>query len=115
MRECEQALHSTTAERMRWGKEVSTKKLYGGEWTAGPLSAVNNSSGPAALTELKVKIQAEPESDFLLQHSRKLYGRECYWLHITSQALYAQESFRLLALLTVHHTRHHNPSQQLYC
>jgi len=50
----------------------------------------NNSSGLAALTELKVKIQAEPESDFLLQHSRKLYGRECYCsLHITSQALYA--------------------------
>src|SRR5882724_8477526 len=48
---------------MRWGKEVSTKKLYGGEQTAGPLPTVNNSSGPAALMELKVKIQAEPESD----------------------------------------------------
>src|SRR5882724_5249470 len=34
VRECEQALHSTTAERTRWGKEVSTKKLYGGERTA---------------------------------------------------------------------------------
>ena len=92
MREHEQALCSTTAERTRWGAstrrsarevheraqagspqynhrenkvgEVSTKELYGGERTAGLLSAVNNSSGPAALTELKVKIQVEPESDF---------------------------------------------------
>src|SRR5882724_703046 len=34
VREREQALRSTTAERTRWGKEVLTKKLYGGEQTA---------------------------------------------------------------------------------
>src|SRR5882724_8645774 len=48
---------------MRWGKEVLTKKLYGGAGRR-PALRSNNSSGPAALTELKVKIQAEPESDF---------------------------------------------------
>src|SRR5882724_6985032 len=63
MREREQALRSTTAERTRWGKEVLTKKLYGGAGRR-PALRSNNSSGPAALTELKVKIQAEPESDF---------------------------------------------------
>src|SRR5882724_9615536 len=99
---------------MRWGASTrrSTKEMCKGEWTTGPLSAVNNSSRLAALMELKVKIQMEPESDFLLQHSRKLYSQECYcWLQITSQVLYARESFCLHALLAVHHAHHHHPSQ----
>ena len=55
-----------------------------------PALRSNNSSGLAALTELKVKIQAEPESDFLLQHSRKLYGQECYCLlHICSLHMFS--------------------------
>src|SRR5882724_4132230 len=47
----------------------------------------------------------------LPQHSRKLYGRECYCsLHITSQALYAREFLCPSALHSPpHHDRHSHP------
>jgi len=82
-----------------------------------PALRSNNSSRPAALTELKVKIQAEPESDFFAPTLSKVIRVESATARSTlppkrcmleSPSVSSHDSpFTMLAI--------HNPSQRLYC